>query len=186
MSNWGPFFLILWRDFARAFVIILIVTFWVKEKKRPRSLFRNDQRRNLDHPGLPDRCSRNSVRYFNLSDISNVKTVDGGNSMLLPPKRTAAGQGVDQEILDGKQAPQYLQTDVIFHQEKRQVPSFLKISKADPSKVSSISKAICSVTKAKRKMGRASHFSTEGDFAQAVKANGVARRASRSASPYCR
>jgi hypothetical protein len=117
---------------------------------------------------------KGSVRYFNLSDISNVKNVSIQEFYdSFPPKEEPRIKEWITDILDGKSVPQYLQTDIIVHREARQVPSFLKIARADPSKgMIHLESYLLRYEKENHGIG-SSHFSTEGDFAQAVKANGV-------------
>jgi hypothetical protein len=172
--NWVRFLIILFGAMMVVTFVILIVTFWVNQKqdreyheiiKEETSTIRVYR---LDAP-------RNNVRYFNLSDMKTVKsiTLDAFYNSF-PIKEQRRVKEWISEILDGKQAPQYLQTDVIFHQEKRQMPSFLKISKADPSKgIIHLESYLLRYEGNEKATSSISHFSTEGDFAQAMKANGV-------------
>ncbi|MCH4210989.1 MAG: hypothetical protein LKF58_04395 [Bacilli bacterium] len=118
---------------------------------------------------------RNNVRFFNLSNISKVKNVtmkeffDG-----FPERERPRVNEWISEILDGKVTTQYLQTDVIFHHSNKESPSFLKISKADPTKgIIHLESYLLRYDGSENEKG-ARHYSTESDFAQAVKANGVA------------
>jgi len=174
MKNWTPFFLILFGAMLAVTVVILIVTFWVNVKRDKTYLETIKEETSTIRVYRLD-APRNSVRYFNLSDMKTVKSVDFDKFYAsFPTKEQRRVREWIAEILDGKQAPQYLQTDIIFHQEKRQVPSFLKISKADPSKGIIHLESYLLRYEGGEKMGSViSHFSTEGDFAQAVKSNGV-------------
>jgi hypothetical protein len=117
---------------------------------------------------------RNSVRYFNLSDISKVKTVSLDEFyQSFPSKEQPRIQEWISDILDGKQVPQFLQTDVIFHQEHRQAPSFLRIAKSDPSKGLIHLDSYLLRYEGENPGKGTHHYSTEDDFAQAIKANGV-------------
>lgn len=117
---------------------------------------------------------RNSVRYFNLSDISKVKTVSLDEFyQSFPSKEQSRIQEWISGILDGKQVPQFLQTDVIFHQEHRQVPSFLRVAQSDPSKGLIHLDSYLLRYEGENPTKGTRHYSTEDDFAQAIKANGV-------------
>jgi hypothetical protein len=158
---------------ASAFVIIL-VTFLVNNN-RDHQYFETIKEETSTIRVYRIDAPRNKVRYFNLSDLKVVKTVSMEEFYAsFPLKEQGRVKEWISEILDGKIAPQYLQTDVIFHQEKREVPSFLKISKADPSKgLVHLESYLLRYEGNEKPTSSVSHFSTEGDFAQAMKANGV-------------
>jgi hypothetical protein len=172
--NWIRFTLILLTALLVSAFVIIIVTFFVsrnRDKLYLRSIAEESSTIRVYRLDAP----RNSVRYFNLSDISKVRNITLEQFYAsFPIKEQHRVKEWISEILDGKQAPQYLQTDIIFHQEKRQVPSFLKISKADPTKgIIHLESYLLRYEGGEKPVSIVSHFSTEGDFAQAVKANGV-------------
>ena len=172
--HWRPFFEILVAVLLTSALVILLVTLLVN-RNQDHQYFETIKEETSTIRVYRIDAPRNSVRYFNLSDLKIVKTVtldDFYHSF--PTKEQGRVRDWIGEILDGKSAPQYLQTDVIFHQEKREVPSFLKISKADPSKGSiHLESYLLRYGGVEKSSTSVSHFSTEGDFAQAMKANGV-------------
>jgi hypothetical protein len=172
--QWTRFTWILCAALLVSALVILLVTFFVNNS-HDRQYFETIKEETSTIRVYRIDAPRNSVRYFNLSDLKLVKTVtleDFYHSF--PIKEQGRVKEWISEILDGKVAPQYLQTDVIFHQEKREVPSFLKISKADPSKgLVHLESYLLRYDGNEKLTSSVSHFSTEGDFAQAMKANGV-------------
>jgi len=172
--DWEFFSWILLAALLASAAVILLVTFLVNNN-HDRQYFETIKEETSTIRVYRIDAPRNSVRYFNLSDLKVVKTVtleDFYHSF--PVKEQMRVKEWISEILDGKVAPQYLQTDVIFHQEKREVPSFLKISKADPTKgLVHLESYLLRYDGNEKPTAVVSHFSTEGDFAQAMKANGV-------------
>jgi hypothetical protein len=172
--RWVQFTMILLSALLVSAIVIILVTFFVN-KNRDKQYLNSIKEESSTIRVYRIDAPRNSVRYFNLSDISKVRNITLEQFYLsFPSKEQRRVKEWISEILDGKQAPQYLQTDVIFHQEKRQAPSFLKISKADPSKgIIHLESYLLRYEGNEKPASVVSHFSTEGDFAQAVKANGV-------------
>jgi hypothetical protein len=157
--DWVQFTMILLSALLVSAIVIILVTFFVNKNRDKQYLNSIKEETStirvyrIDAPAIASVISicliSEKVRNITLEQFY----------LSFPSKEQRRVKEWISEILDGKQAPQYLQTDVIFHQEKRQVPSFLKISKADPSKASSISKAICSATKGTRSRLRSSPIS---------------------------
>lgn len=114
----------------------------------------------------------NRVRYFNLSSMSDVKvsTLDGFYSSFPLTEQAKIRDWVDG-LLDGKDKPQYLQTDVYFHKERRTMPSFLRVDSVNPSQgILHLQSYLLHFDKPLHSSTR--NFSTEGEFAQALKQNG--------------
>ncbi|MCI2111563.1 MAG: hypothetical protein LKK13_04395 [Bacilli bacterium] len=120
------------------------------------------------------------VRYFNLSDMSAVKTVSMNEFFSSFPlsERTRVRDWI-MAVLNGESHPTYLVTNVLFHKARHLFPSFLKIVSSRPDKgIVHLESYLLRYGKSKRPFTRG--FATEADFAQAVKANGT-----RSGMTFC-
>src|SRR5574344_1204184 len=74
-----------------------------------------------------------TVRYFNLSDMSNVKNVSLNQFYSsFPLSEQSKVREWITSVLNGEPHSTYLATDVIFHRERHMAPSFLKIVSAKP------------------------------------------------------
>jgi hypothetical protein len=173
--NWGNFCYYLSFVILGISLIIVVVVFIKENKNHEQYLVTLKQETStiriyrIDGP-------RNNVRYFNMSDVSQVKnkTMNEFFEENFPAKDRPQVKQWISAILDGKQVNQYLQTDVLFKNQNKTCPSFLKIEKSDPTKgVIHLQSYLLRFEGDLLNHG-AHHFSTEGDFAQAVKANGVA------------
>jgi hypothetical protein len=121
-----------------------------------------------------------SVRYFNLSDMSNVKNVSLNQFYSsFPLSEQSKVREWITSVLNGEPHSTYLATDVIFHRERHMAPSFLKIVSAKPELgLVHLESYLLRYTKPTRSFTRS--FATEADFAQAMKANGT-----RSGMTFC-
>jgi hypothetical protein len=173
--NWGNFCYYLCFVLLAVSLLVIVAVF-IKEKKNHDQYLSTLKEETstiriyrIDGP-------RNSVRYFNMSDVSKVKTV----TMIqffeenFPKAEQPRVKEWISAILDGKQVSQYLQTDVLFRHQNKISPSFLKIEKSDPTKGVIHLQSYLLRYEGENDNKGTRHFSTEGDFAQAVKANGVA------------
>lgn len=171
--NWPRFVFILTFIILGSALVILVVTFIVNRKKDMAYLELLKEEKStirvyrINGP-------RNRVRFFNLSTISKVHTLSLEEFYAdFPEKEQPRVKDWVGQILDGKQVPQYLQTDITLHHNGKIVPSFLRIAKSDPTKgLVHLESYLLRYGPVGRASG-ARHYSTEGDFAQAVKANGV-------------
>jgi hypothetical protein len=120
-------------------------------------------------------ASKDTVRFFNLSNIKNVKTIPFRSFYeSFPTKEQGKVKEWINALLENRPVTQYLQTDVYFSKDKRTVPSFLKVLKSDTEKgILHIESYLLKYGDPVFKNTNRS-FSSESDFAQALKANGAA------------
>jgi hypothetical protein len=117
---------------------------------------------------------KNTVLFFNLSEMRTPRKVTIEEFYAhFPSHEQKAVRDWITAILDGQETTAYLQTDVSFHRLKRDAPSFLRISKSDPTKGLIHLESYLLQYREPAKANAAKSLSTEGDFSEFLKANGT-------------
>ncbi len=120
---------------------------------------------------------RDSVTYFDLSNMRNVKNVTLEQFYdSFPEKEQSKVRSWIENVLSGKQTTDFLQTDVYLKNHKKASSSFLRITKSDPSKglLHLESYLLKNSTKKKSSIPSVS-FVSETQFSSELKKNGASR-----------
>ncbi len=120
---------------------------------------------------------KDSIVYFDLSNISNKKTTttkDFYNSF--PKDEQDKVKSWVLAILSGKQTSAFLQTNVYISKTRRTTPSYLKITKSDPTHgILHLESYILHNTIRKKPTSELNPIISENQFANVLKSNGTAR-----------
>lgn len=157
-------------------LIVLLITYFVWHH--------NDKRfiQNINYETSGARAFKidsvhNEVTYFDLQKLNEVKTCSLEQFFASFPKeeQTKVSDWVDSN-LSGKQTSDFIQTNVYLNKQRKNVPSFLKITKLSPTNgVLHLESYILKDSAKKRSMGPQNSFVSETQFATSVKENGISR-----------
>lgn len=155
-------------------LLAIVITSFVLEQKKAANLKKqiSDQSASirLFYINKPE----NRVRYFNLSSMGTVKTssLDSFYSSFPITEQARVREWVNG-LLEGKEdVPNYLQADVYFHKERRTMPSFLRVDTVNKEQgILHLQSYLLHFDKPLHSSTRS--FSTQEEFAQALKVNGT-------------
>lgn len=160
--------------FVAALIVVLlvvIITGFVIEQNKARNFKKEMSDQSASIRVFYINRPRNHVRYFNLSNMSDVKiaTMEGFYASFPVPEQAKVRNWIDA-LLEGKNEQNYLQVDVYFRRERRTMPSFLHVDSVNVSQgILHLESFLLHFDKPPHSSIRT--FSSEGELNQILKIN---------------